>query len=213
MEASEETYEHVLKAHLDVNPRSWVALQERGVDEQTPLQLDFEYTAPGEAETRSLMRFLRSATDYEFKGGARTQADGKQRWLVLGTTSPMTLSLDALNAWVTQMAAYGRDHGPARFDGWGARTPKSAPAGARAATKAAGGGEAGAPAGTGSDEAGGPAGTAGEEAGGPGGAGSEEAGGPAGQAEPAAEAGRAGAGETAAPKGLLGRLLRGRRSR
>jgi hypothetical protein len=184
MEASGESYEHVLKAHLEVNPRSWAALQERGVDEQTPLQLDFEYTAPGEAETRTLLRFLRTRTDYEFKGGARTQADGTQRWLVLGTTSPMLLSLDALNEWVTQMTAHGRDHGPARFDGWGARTPKSAPA--RTPTAAA---EAGA----------------------------------AGAADPAAEAGPLGAaaapsageapGEDTPPKGLLGRLLRGRRRR
>ncbi|MDX6719643.1 MAG: hypothetical protein QOJ63_1897 [Solirubrobacteraceae bacterium] len=180
MEGSEETYEHVLKAHLDVNPRSWAALQERGVDERTPIQLDFEYTAPGEDETRSLMRFLRTTTDYEFKGGARTQADGKQRWLVLGTTSPMTLSLDALNEWVTQMTAHGRDHGPARFDGWGARTPKSAPARATAASDAGGGG-AGAP------------GVAG------------------GEAAPAGDTGRAG--DAPAAKGLLGRLLGGRRAR
>ena len=48
--------------------------------------------------------------------------------MVLGKTSPMTLSLDVLNEWVTRMTAYGRDHGPASFDGWGARTPESAPA-------------------------------------------------------------------------------------
>jgi hypothetical protein len=260
MEASQESYEHVLKAHLDVNPRSWAALQERGVDEQTPLRLDFEYTAPGEAETRSLMRFLRTSTDYEFKGGSRTQADGKPRWLVLGTTSPMALSLDALNAWVTQMTAYGRDHGPARFDGWGARTPKSAPAGkpvpaapkAQAAAPAGAGGDAG-PAGrddpggeaggpaAGRDgpegEAGGPVGAAGRngpagEARAPAGAAGRGDAGPASHAGSAAEAdpaGQAGSAAEADPaeadpaeadpaeagpaKGLLGRLLRGRRPR
>lgn len=226
MEASGESYEHVLKAHLDVNPRSWAALQERGVDEQTPLQLDFEYTAPGEAETRSLLRFLRTETDYEFKGGARTQADGAQRWLVLGTTSPMTLSLDALNEWVTQMTAYGREHGPARFDGWGARTPESAPTGAPAASGSPGAPGASArtrgPRGSvgAAEEVGGavPAATKRasptREAGPAGKAGRGQEAGPAEEAGPAGKAGRgqeAGpAEEPTAPKGLLGRLLRGR---
>jgi hypothetical protein len=126
MEGSRDRQARLLKAHLDVNPSSWAALQERGVDEQTPLQLDFEFTTPGEPETRALMRHLRAATDYEFQGGARNRQDGTQQWLVVGTTSPMTLSLDKLNAWVTQMTAHSREGGPAEFDGWGARTPGSA---------------------------------------------------------------------------------------
>ena len=121
MDESPDEYARVLQAHLEVNPKSWAALQDRGVDESTPVQLDFEFTAPGEAETRALLRHLRAATDYEFQGGARNQADGSQHWVVLGVTSPMTLSLDALNDWVTQMTAHGREHGPAVFDGWGAR--------------------------------------------------------------------------------------------
>jgi hypothetical protein len=121
MAPSRDRYEAVLAAHLDINPKSWAALQERGVDETTPVQLDFEFTADDEASTRALMRFLREHTDYEFQGGARNQEDGSQRWMVLGETSPMTLSLDALNAWVTRMTEYGRNGGPAVFDGWGAR--------------------------------------------------------------------------------------------
>ena len=127
MAASSDRYERVLKAHLELNPKSWAALQARGVDEHTPLQLDFEFTAPGEDETRALMCHLRSVTDYELQGGAQNQDDGTQRWMVLGTTSPMTVSLERLDEWVTQMAAHGRDGGPAEFDGWGARTPESAP--------------------------------------------------------------------------------------
>jgi hypothetical protein len=123
-----DEYERVLQAHLEVNPRSWSALQARGVDEQTPVTLDFEFTAPGEQETRALMLFLRTTTDYEFQGGARDQADGSRRWMVLGQTSPMTLSLDGLNEWVTRMTAHGRDNGPATFDGWGARIPETAAA-------------------------------------------------------------------------------------
>jgi len=46
MEAEPDRYERLLQGHLSVNPKSWEALQARGVDESTPLQLDFEYTAP-----------------------------------------------------------------------------------------------------------------------------------------------------------------------
>jgi hypothetical protein len=131
MADSPDEYARVLDAHLEVNPKSWAALQERGVDEDTPLRLDFEFTATDEDATRSLLRHLRTTTDYEFKGGARNQEDGSQRWMVLGTTSPMTLSLDTLNAWVTRMTAAGRDHGPAVFDGWGAGIPDSVAAAAK----------------------------------------------------------------------------------
>ena len=126
MDEDPDEYARVLQAHLEVNPKSWIALQERGVDEDTPMQLDFEFTATGEEATRSLMRFLRTTTDYEFQGGARNEPDGSQRWMVLGNTSPMKLSLDALNEWVTRMTEHGREHGPAVFDGWGARVPDSA---------------------------------------------------------------------------------------
>ncbi|MEY2441069.1 MAG: hypothetical protein QOJ46_495 [bacterium] len=127
MEAEPDRYAYLLQAHLNVNPNSWAALVARGVDEQTPLQLDFEFTADGEDETRSLMRFLRTTTDYQYQGGARDEKDGSQRWMVLGSTSPATWSLDRLNAWVTEMTAWGRDHGPAVFDGWGVRVPDSQP--------------------------------------------------------------------------------------
>lgn len=120
----QDKYRAVLDAHLDVNRKSWAALQERGVDESTPVKLDFEFTAQDEAATRSLMRCLRENTDYVFQGGARNQDDGSQRWMVLGETSPMTLSLQRLDAWVTRMTDYGRDGGPAVFDGWGARIPE-----------------------------------------------------------------------------------------
>ncbi|MDX6676314.1 MAG: hypothetical protein QOE31_366 [Solirubrobacteraceae bacterium] len=126
MAEAPDEYARVLAAHLEVNPKSWEALRERGVDEDTPLQLDFEFTASDEQATRSLMRFFGTTTDYEYKGGARNQEDGSQRWMVLGTTSPMTLSLDELNVWVTRMSEDGREHGPAVFDGWGARVPETA---------------------------------------------------------------------------------------
>src|SRR5690349_8384064 len=45
MPAPPDEYERVLAAHLELNPKSWAALQQRGVDEHQPLQLDFEFSA------------------------------------------------------------------------------------------------------------------------------------------------------------------------
>ncbi len=139
MDDGPDEYERVLDAHLEVNPKSWAALQERGVDEDTALQLDFEFTAVDEQATRSLLRHLRTSTDYEFQAGARNQEDGSQRWMVLGTTSSMTLSLDTLDEWVRWMVAEGREHGPAVFDGWGARVPDEVAAAARKRRRKRGG--------------------------------------------------------------------------
>jgi Regulator of ribonuclease activity B len=122
-----DRYEALLQSHLTINPQTWATMQARGIGEDTPLRLDFEFTAPGETEVRALMRHLRTTTDYEFQGGARNQKDGTQRWLVLGTTPPATWSLDKLDGWVTEMTARGRDHGPAAFDGWGVQTPDAPP--------------------------------------------------------------------------------------
>lgn len=126
MEATRDRFKALLDAHLQVNPRSWEAMLVRGVDETTPLRLDFEFTGEGEGEIRALMRHLRANTDYEFQGGARDNPkDGTRRWMVIGTTPPMTLTLTDLNRWVTEMVYHGRDGGPADFDGWGVRTPES----------------------------------------------------------------------------------------
>ena len=127
--AEPDFHERLLESHLSMNPKSWDALQARGVDEHTTMRLDFEYTAPGEDEVRALIRHLRAVTDYEFQGGARNQKDGSQRWLVLGTTPPSTWSLDKLNAWVAEMTV----HGPRPRAGGVRRLgrPSRGPAGAR----------------------------------------------------------------------------------
>ena len=73
------------------------------------------------------MAFLRQTPTTSTRAARATSRTASSSWLVIGTTSPMTLSPDKLDAWVTQMTHWGRDHGSAGFDGWGAQTPSAPP--------------------------------------------------------------------------------------
>jgi len=122
MEDDPDRFERLLQAHLEVNPKSWEALSKRGIDETTPLQLDFEFTAPGEAEVRSLLPVLRAETDYDVEvHSQRASENGQPRWLVVGATQPAFVTLEILDEWVMWMVATGAAEGPCAFDGWAAQ--------------------------------------------------------------------------------------------
>lgn len=107
-----------------MNPRTWAALQEHGVDEASELRLDFFYVAPGQGEAEALGEFLRRETDYEVD--VHTIKKGmlsKKQWSVTGSTQPTRVSLDILNQWVGWMVAAGAENGGCEFDGWGAQAP------------------------------------------------------------------------------------------
>jgi hypothetical protein len=116
--------ETVLRQQLAMNPQTWAALQEHGVDESTELRLDFFYVAPGQSEAETLGAFLRRETDYNVGvERIRKRMLSKKRWYVMGLTQPTTISLDILNQWVDWMVAAGAEHGGCEFDGWGAEIP------------------------------------------------------------------------------------------
>jgi Regulator of ribonuclease activity B len=107
-----------------MNPQTWAALQEHGVDESTELRLDFFYVAPGQSEAETLGAFLRRETDYNVGvHRIRKRMLSKKQWYVMGFTQPTTTSLDILNQWVDWMVAAGAEHGGCEFDGWGAEIP------------------------------------------------------------------------------------------
>jgi hypothetical protein len=55
----------VLRQQVAMNPQTWAALQEHGVDESSELRLDFFYVAPGQGEAEALGQFLKRETDYD----------------------------------------------------------------------------------------------------------------------------------------------------
>jgi hypothetical protein len=121
-EPSEDRFRRLLAQQLEMNPRTWSALEERGVDTRTPLVIEYSFTAPGRREARALMTVLRARTNFT----AEVIADGprlKRRWRVVGHTKPATASVEMLNDWVTFMVTLGAKNGACRFDGWGVKLP------------------------------------------------------------------------------------------
>jgi len=92
-----EWFERILDLQLERNPRPGGARATR-VDEDTHVRLEFFYVSPGEAEARSLVRFLRDETDYDVQAFERREGmDENTPWLVVGLTQPTPLSLDLVH--------------------------------------------------------------------------------------------------------------------
>ncbi len=109
-----------LAHQLEMNRVTWAELQKHGVTEETELRLDFSYFAPGEHQAHALARAIRARTDYDVEAGSFEQGlFGRTTWTVNGTTQPASVSLAALDEWVTRMVEWGNAHS-CEFDGWGA---------------------------------------------------------------------------------------------
>ena len=125
-EPSDDRFHRLLAQQLEMNPRTWSALRERGIDARTPLVIEYSFTAPGRREARSLVTVLRARTNFS----ADAIAEGprlKRRWRVIGHTQPATASVEMLNDWVTFMVTLGAKNGACRFDGWGVKVPEAKP--------------------------------------------------------------------------------------
>lgn len=119
-----EWYEELLELQLRKNREIWADLQLH-LDEDARLRLGFVYLAPGQAEARALVVFLRAETDYDVEVRSRRDGDGpdgeEESWLVVGTTQPTPVTLELLDDWAQWMIAAGAVEGPCAFDGWAAQ--------------------------------------------------------------------------------------------
>jgi hypothetical protein len=125
-EHTDDRFKRLLAQQLEMNPRTWTALEARGVDAKTLLVIDFAFTAPGKQEARHLVEVLRQRTSFACEvvaAGSRL----KRHWRVVGHTKPSTASVEMLNDWVTFMVTLGAKHGGCRFDGWGVKVPDAQP--------------------------------------------------------------------------------------
>ncbi|MGH2918654.1 MAG: ribonuclease E inhibitor RraB [Solirubrobacteraceae bacterium] len=119
-----EWFERILDLQLEDNPDAVEEARRQGIDEDTPVRLEFFYLAPGEDEARRLAAFLQLETDYDVQAFERREdMDENSPWLVVGMTQPTALTLDLVNDWTEWMVAAGAEKGPAAFDGWEPQAP------------------------------------------------------------------------------------------
>lgn len=130
--APEDRFKRLLAQQLEMNPRTWAALEEHGLDEQSLMVIEFSFTAPGKKQANELVDVLRERTTFT----AAVLRDGsmlQRHWRVIGHTLPSRVSVAMLNDWVTFMVTLGAKNGACRFDGWGVRMPDGKPQGGGAA--------------------------------------------------------------------------------
>lgn len=122
-DSADERFRRLLAQQLEMNPRTWSALEERGVGAQTLLVIEYSFTAPGKQEAHRLVEVLAQRTNFT----SQMVGEGsvfKRHWRVVGHTQPATASVEMLNDWVTFMVTLGARNGACRFDGWGVKVPE-----------------------------------------------------------------------------------------
>jgi nucleotide-binding universal stress UspA family protein len=114
--------EEVIARETAQNTRTWEMLARLGVEEGTPLVLEFLYETSGPVSDSLLAEYLRGREGYRVD----VEPDG-----VTGQTAPLPVSPATLDAWVTEMVLAGHEHGGCAFDGWTAdlSAPLHAPPG------------------------------------------------------------------------------------
>ncbi len=123
-DAAQDPYRLLLDRQLEMNPRTWAALEQRGVTSKTLIVIDFYFTAPSKDAAKYLVRILRQRTSF----ACEVHPEGprlKRTWRVMGQTKPSTASVEMLNDWVTFMVTLGAKNGECRFDGWGVKVPEA----------------------------------------------------------------------------------------
>jgi hypothetical protein len=129
--SADDRFKRLLAQQLEMNPRTWAALAEHGVDEQSLVVVEFSFTAPGKRQATELVNELRRRTTFSAEV-LREGAVLKRHWRVVGHTRPSTASVAMLDDWVTFMVTLGAKNGECRFDGWGVRVPDGKPRGGEA---------------------------------------------------------------------------------
>ena len=117
MYSSEADFQKLLSSQLSMTHETWKRLQSHGVNEQTPLKLDFLYYAPTRQSAESCKNHL---LQYEYK--VSIWQENNESWVVEGQTQSTEVNKEILLQWVDYMVSAGWQYG-CHFDGWGTEVP------------------------------------------------------------------------------------------
>ena len=65
---NDDRFDKLLAQQLEMNPRTWSALEERGIGLTTLLVIEYSFTAPGRRAARDLVKVLRSRSTCSTSG-------------------------------------------------------------------------------------------------------------------------------------------------
>ena len=105
-----------LEHQIRMNRTTWKVLVENGFKSGSPASVDFFYHAQNRAAAEAICAALCSAGTQ-----ATTYSRGWlwfRQWSVTGSSQEPSITLERLDAWVTEMVELGARHS-CDFDGWG----------------------------------------------------------------------------------------------
>jgi hypothetical protein len=107
-----------------LNRATWKALQQRGVDEHTPISLDANFWALDRAGVNRLEMRMARDSNYvvHLSGPARRRMIGPRQWSLTATRPAQTTTRDGIDIWTDRMIDLAH-HTGTDFDGWGALLP------------------------------------------------------------------------------------------
>ncbi len=113
------TYEINIAHQLKMLDDTWLAFERNGVTDETEVELEFTYVAPGKDAAVALNSSLEN-----YESVVRSDGLFRRKWYVEGKSHPTSVSKEKLAQWLDFMVALGWKHG-CQFDGFGAGIPQA----------------------------------------------------------------------------------------
>ncbi len=117
-----DPFAKLLASHRSLTEDTWSLLADRGVNETTPLVLDYRFEAPNRKHAEGLTAALTELSEEVTL--VRSGSFFRPVFSLTGTFQPRCFDKDSLVGWVEMMCLLGRQF-EAYFDGFGTSVPET----------------------------------------------------------------------------------------
>lgn len=117
-----DPFAKLLASHRSLTEDTWSLLADRGVNESTPLVLDYRFEAESRKSSEGLTAALVELSDEVTL--VRSGSFFRPVFTITGTFQPRCFDKDSLVGWVEMMCLLGRQF-DSYFDGFGTAVPES----------------------------------------------------------------------------------------